>query len=246
MRIFTRRIWRIGRLVLHMLAGVFQTAVLFGFYTPAHRDRVISRWSAKLLRILHVRLISSPFPALEQGALLVANHVSWLDIFVILSARRVHFVSKQEVRKWPVIGWLAWRAGTLFIRRERKSDTARITKEMRRLLDDDAWVAMFPEGTSTDGSRLLRFLPSLFQPAVALGLPVVTAALRYRTPEGSFTAAAAYADELSFGRSLWNITAEREILVLLDVGKPIHSDDRRELATRCHAQIAQVLAGCPT
>lgn len=246
MRIFTRRIWRIGRLVLHVLAGVFQTAALFGFYTAEHRDRVISRWSAKLLRILHVRLISSPFPALAQGALLVANHVSWLDIFVILSSRRVHFVSKQEVRAWPVIGWLAWRAGTLFIDRKRKSDTARITGEMRKLLSDDAWVAVFPEGTSTDGSRLLQFLPSLLQPAVTLGLPVVAAALRYRTPEGNFTAAAAYADGLSLSRSLWNLTAEREILVLLDASKPIHSDDRRELATRCHAQIAQVLAGSPT
>lgn len=236
-----RRLIRLARLSLHLLLGVFQAAALFGFYSLAERDRVISRWSAGLLRILGVRLVAGPPPEFTHGALLVANHVSWLDIFLIHAARRVHFVSKHEVRNWPVIGWLAWRAGTLFIQRAKKTDTARINQEMHALLRDGAWVAVFPEGTSTDGSRLLRFLPSLFQPAVDENLPVVPAALQYQTPAGAYTDAAAYADNVSFGKSLWRIAGEKEIVARITFGKPIRGDNRRELAETAQREVAGAL-----
>lgn len=241
MRILFRRLYRLARLALHLLLGVFQAAVLFGFYPLATRDRVISRWSARLLEILGVRLVASVPPEYSHGALLVANHVSWLDVFLIHAAKRVHFVSKHEVRDWPVIGWLAWRAGTLFIQRAKKTDTARVNQEMHALLRDGAWVAVFPEGTSTDGSRLLRFLPSLFQPAVDESLPVVTAALQYQTPAGAYTDAAAYADNVSFGKSLWRIAGEKEIVARITFGKPIRGDNRRELAETAQREIASAL-----
>ena len=186
-----RRLLRLSRLSLHVVQGLFQASVLFGFYSLSTRDQAISRWSAKLLKILGVRLIAGTPPEFTHGALLVANHISWLDIFIIYAAKRVHFVSKHEIRSWPVVGWLACRTGTLFIERARKSDTARINQEMHRLLRDGAWVAVFPEGTSTDGRRLLRFLPSLFQPAVDENLPVVPAILRYQDPQGGYTNVAA-------------------------------------------------------
>ena len=127
---------------------------------------------------------------LPGGALLVCNHVSWLDIYLIYAARRVHFVSKAEVRAWPVAGWLAHKTGTLFIERGRRADTARINAEMRTLMQSGAWVAVFPEGTTSDGRGLRRFLPSLLQPAVELNCPIVPAALRYRTLEGEYSARA--------------------------------------------------------
>lgn len=236
-----RRPFRLARLSLHLLLGVFQAAALFGFYSLAARDRAITRWSAKLLKILGIRLVASTPPAFTHGALLVANHISWLDVFLIHAAKRVHFVSKHEVRNWPVIGWLAWRAGTLFIQRARKSDTARINQEMHALLKDGAWVAVFPEGTSTDGRRLLRFLPSLFQPAVDENLPVVPATLQYQTPDGAYTAAAAYADDVSFGASLWRIAGEKEIVARISFAAPIRGDSRRELAETSYREIAGAL-----
>jgi 1-acyl-sn-glycerol-3-phosphate acyltransferase len=241
MNISIRRIWRLSRLALHIGIGLFQASVLFGFYSAAVKDRTVSRWSAKLLRILGIRLDALESPAFDQGALLVANHISWLDIFVILSVKRVHFVAKHEIRSWPVFGWLAHRAGTLFIQRARKSDTVRINQEMHDLLQDGAWVAVFPEGTSTNGSRLLRFLSSLFQPAVTENLPVVPAALQYRTADGRFTDAAAYADNISFGQSLWNITGEKEIFVRLQFCAPILGQDRRQLAETAYREIATCL-----
>ena len=241
MIILFRRLSRLARLGLHLLRGLFQAAVMFGFYRLSTRDRVISTWSGKLLDILGIRLAASVPPDFSHGALLVANHVSWLDVFIIHATRRVHFVSKHEIRNWPVIGWLAWRAGTLFIQRAKKSDTARINQEMHALLKDGGWVAVFPEGTSTDGSRLLRFLPSLFQPAVDESLPVVPAALQYLTPEGSYTDVPAYADNVSFGKSLWRIAGEKQIVARMTFCPPLRGDSRRELAEMAHREIARAL-----
>lgn len=241
MTILLRRLFRLSRLCLHLLSGLFQAAVLFGNYSLGARDRAISRWSAELLRILGIRLAAGSPPEFAHGALLVANHVSWLDVFIIHAAKRVHFVSKHEVRDWPLVGWLAWRAGTLFIQRAKKSDTARINLEMHALLKEGAWVAVFPEGTSTDGRRLLRFLPSLFQPAVDENLPVVPAALQYLTPQGSYTDAAAYADNVSFGTSLWRIAGEKEIVARITFGKTIRGDSRRDLADAAYREIGGIL-----
>ncbi len=241
MTVIFRRLFRLARLMLHLLVGLFQTALLFRFYSLATRDQVISRWSGKLLGVLGVRLAAGIPPEFTHGALLVANHTSWLDIFVIHATRRVHFVSKHEVRNWPVIGWLAWRAGTLFIQRAKKADTARVNQEMHVLLRDGAWVAVFPEGTSTDGRRLLRFMPSLFQPAVDEHLPVVPAALQYQTSQGTHTDAAAYADDVSFGTSLWRIAGEKEIVARISFGMPIRGDSRRELAETAYREIATSL-----
>ena len=172
--------------------------------SPAQRDRIIMAWARRLLRVLGVRLQAGIAPRLPGGALLVCNHVSWLDIYLIYAAQRVHFVSKAEVRQWPVAGWLAHKTGTLFIERGRRADTARINTEMRTLMQSGAWVAVFPEGTTSDGRGLRRFMPSLLQPAVELNCPIVPAALRYRTLDGEYSAAPAYIDDISMWQSLMN------------------------------------------
>lgn len=242
MRVFIRRGVRLTRLTVHLGVGLLQASLMFGLCSTRCRDRAISLWAAKLLRLLGVRLEADSPPAFPDGVLLVANHISWLDVFVILATHRVHFVSKHEVRSWPLVGWLAWRAGTLFIQRAKKNDTLRINEEMQPLLQEGAWVAIFPEGTSTDGRKLLRFLPSLFQPAVNANLPVLPAALRYQTADGVYTDAAVYADALSFGQSLWRITGEAHIVARLQFCLPVQEADRRKLAETAYRQIAGKLA----
>lgn len=241
MTVLLRRLFRFCRLTIHFVWGLILTGILFGFYSPGTRDRIISRWSAKVLRILGIRLAMGAPPEFTHGALLVANHISWLDVFVILASRRVHFVSKHEIRSWPVFGWLAERGGTLFIERAKKADTARINQQMHSLLQDGAWVALFPEGTSTDGRKLLRFLPSLFQPAVTENLPVVPACLKYQTPDGNYTDTAAYIDGVSFGKSLWRIAGEQEIVARLNFGMPLRDTNRRMLADAAYREVATCL-----
>jgi len=242
-----RRVIRISLLMLHLAWGVTAAGLAFPLLKPAQRDRFIMAWARRLLRVLGVRAQLAPAPRLAGGALLVCNHVSWLDIYLIYAAQRVHFVSKAEVRNWPVAGWLAKKTGTLFIERGRRADTARINVEMRELMQDGAWVAVFPEGTTSDGRGLRRFMPSLLQPAVQLNCPVVPAALRYRTLDGGHTAAPAYIDDISMWHSLKQIVDEPGLIAELHFGEPILPDGhRRELAAQAEQAVANLLGVSPS
>jgi 1-acyl-sn-glycerol-3-phosphate acyltransferase len=153
-------------------------------------------------------------------------------------------VSKAEVRDWPLIGWMAARAGTLYLERAKKSDARRVNEEMAALLREGECLALFPEGTTTDGTRLLPFYPSLLQPAVAAGARVWPAVIRYRHADGRISLAAAYHDDISLGRSLMRILAQDEILAEVTFLPPIASTGlhRRELAGRAEAAIREHLA----
>jgi len=237
-----RRALRIIQLMLHLAWGVTLAGLIFPLLSPARRDRRIMAWAQRLLRVLGVRLKADVAPRLPGGALLVCNHVSWLDIYLIYAAQRVHFVSKAEVRNWPVAGWLAHKTGTLFIERGRRADTARINTEMRALMQSGAWVAVFPEGTTGDGKGLRRFMPSLLQPAVELNCPIVPAALRYRTLDGEYSAAPAYIDDLSMWQSLKQIVSEPGLIAELHFGEPIlPNGHRRDLAAQAEAATARLL-----
>jgi 1-acyl-sn-glycerol-3-phosphate acyltransferase len=237
-----RRTVRIGLLALHVAWGAALAGLAFSLLSPARRDRIIMAWARRMLKVLGVRAQVAAAPGLPGGALLVCNHVSWLDVYLIHAARRVHFVSKSEVRAWPVAGWLAHKTGTLFLERGRRADTARVNGEMRSLMQGGAWVAVFPEGTTSDGRGLRRFLPSLLQPAVALNCPVLPAALRYRTLDDAYCAAPAYIDEMSLWQSLKQIVGEPGIVAELHFGEPIlPNGHRRELAAQAEQAVARLL-----
>lgn len=244
--VLVRRSRRIGRLLLHLVSGVLLAGIAFPFADPDRRDRIIMAWSRRLLAILGIRLRANAAPQAPGGALLVCNHVSWLDVYLVLATRRVHFVSKSEVRAWPVAGWLAHKTGTLFLERGRRADTARVNAEMRALMAAGAWVAVFPEGTTSDGSGLRRFLPSLLQPAVELQCPIVPAALRYRTPDGRYCAAPVYVDQISLWQSLKQIVDAPAIVAELQFGALIEPNaHRRELAAQAEAAVAAMLGVNP-
>ena len=237
-----RRAIRIFLLALHLALGVMLVGLVFPLCRPVRRDRLIMAWARRLLRVLGVQPHVAAAPSLPGGALLVCNHVSWLDIYLIHAARRVHFVSKSEVRAWPVAGWLAHKTGTLFLERGRRADTARVNAEMRALMQGGAWVAVFPEGTTSDGRALRRFLPSLLQPAVELNCPILPAALRYRTLDHEYSAAPAYVDQMSLWQSFMNIISEPGLIAELHFGEPIPPNGhRRDLALQAEQSVARLL-----
>ncbi|MFZ0106523.1 MAG: lysophospholipid acyltransferase family protein [Thiobacillus sp.] len=241
-----RRSIRLGLLMLHLILGVALAGLALPLLKPTQLDRIIMAWGRRLLKILGVQARVGNPPGMPGGALLVCNHVSWLDIYLIFAAQRVHFVSKSEVRDWPVAGWLAHKAGTLFLERSRRADTARVNAEMRELMRGGAWVAVFPEGTTSDGRGLRRFLPSLLQPAIELGCPVVPAALRYRTLDGEYSAAPAYIDQISIWQSLKQIVDAPGLIAELQFGEPIPpTGHRRELAAQAEQAVARLL-GVPS
>jgi 1-acyl-sn-glycerol-3-phosphate acyltransferase len=241
-----RRFIRISLLMLHLVWGMALATLAFPLFSTAQRDRAITAWARLLLRVLGIRLQADTPPTLPDGALLVCNHVSWLDLYLIHAARRVHFVSKAEVRGWPVAGWLAHKTGTLFIERGRRADTARINSEMRALLQSGSWLAVFPEGTTSDGRGLRRFMPSLLQPAVELNCPIVPAALRYRTLDHAYSAVPAYIGDISMWQSLKRIVSEPGLIAELHFAAPIvPNGHRRELAAQAEAATARLLGVAP-
>ncbi len=237
---------RLIRLGLHILAGALTILLLFPFLKPDERGRRVVAWARKLLAIVRVRVtVHGRPPAVRgEGALIVANHVSWLDIHVLHSLIPSRFVSKAEVRDWPLIGWMAEQAGTLYLERRKKSDARRVNEAMAALLREGECLALFPEGTTTDGTRLLPFYPSLLQPAVVAGARVWPAVIRYRHPDGRINRAAAYHDDVSLWQSLKRIVAQDLILAEVRFLPPIAATGmhRRELAARAEAAIREVLA----
>ena len=233
------------RVALHLGHGVIIVAFAFPFLGGSHRADRIQRWSAQLLRVLAIDLeAEGPPPAASTPALLAANHVSWLDPFVINAVRPVQFVAKSEVAHWPVIGWLAKHAGTLFVVRNRRHHTAQVNQLVAAAMRSGAVFAVFPEGTTTDGSRVLSFHASLLQPALESEAPLMPAALRYLRVDGSLCTEAAYDGDKSVFDTLLSMVSLPRIRVQLKFLPPLPSIDhphRRELAAAAQRAIASAL-----
>jgi 1-acyl-sn-glycerol-3-phosphate acyltransferase len=191
---------------------------------------------------VEVRVSGTP-PGAERAAMLAANHVSWLDIFVVMSVQPARFIAKSEIRDWPVAGWIAERAGTLFIRRARRHDTGRINEQVHAAFAEGACVGLFPEGTTTEGEQLLRFHSSLFEPAVANAAHVHPTAIRYAHADGSPCRAIAYVGEISFMQSLGLIIRQRDVVAHLAFAPALETggSDRRSVARIAHERVATLL-----
>ncbi len=236
------------RLGSHILTGVLIVLFLFPFLDLRGREKHLVRWAGRLLAVVGVRVIArgNPPAVRSGGALIVSNHVSWLDIYVIHSQLPARFISKAEVRNWPVVGWLADKAGrTLFLERTRKSDAKRMNGLMAGHLRDGDCLALFPEGTTSDGRDLLPFFPSLFQPAVDAGVMVCPARIRYLDTAGQYNPVPAYYGEMSMLDSLRNILQAGQIVAEIEFLPTISASGigRRELAIQAESAIRAAWAG---
>lgn len=242
---FLIRTLRLVQLVLHLLVGVIKAALLFPRVGRARRTELIRRWSLRVLAILHVRLsVKGEVPDLSvAGVMFVANHISWLDIYLLDAVCPVRFVSKAEVRAWPVIGWLAVKIGTLFIERARRHDTARAGREVVDALRQGDCVAVFPEGTTSNGTLLLPFHASLLQSAINSEAWLWPVAIRYVHRDGTANLAPAYVDNMSFADSLFRILNEPDLEAEITYLEPlpVQGCSRRELTALAEKAIANAL-----
>ena len=168
------------RVTVHVVEGLATTTLVFPLVRPAARRRLIRGWSRRLLRMLAVEArVHGELPAAGGNLLVVSNHVSWLDIFVLHSVQPVRFIAKSDLARWPLAGRLIRGSGTLFVERERRRDTHRVNRQAADALAAGDVVAVFPEGTTTDGTTMLPFKSSLLQPIVDAGGHVLPVAIRY-------------------------------------------------------------------
>ncbi len=227
------------RLGLHLLRGVATVACVYPLIRDSRRLWIKQNWSRQLLGILGIRL-DAQLAGVEPGSLFVANHISWLDIYALNAARPMAFVAKAEIRQWPFIGWLAANTDTVFLRRGTGRAAKIVNSEIDGLLNAEKDVAIFPEGTTTDGTHLLNFHSALLQPAVETGRPVQPVALSYCDAEGRRSLAPAYAGETTMGQCLAAILACRSLTVRLRPTPPLdpNARQRRELAQAARGAIA--------
>jgi 1-acyl-sn-glycerol-3-phosphate acyltransferase len=235
---------RLARAVAHALHGVAIVLLLFRRMDEAARQARITWWAAKMLRVLGVQRVVEG--AAHPGPVLMAiNHVSWLDIMTVHSVcPQARFVSKADVRHWPVIRHLVDAAGTLYIERERKRDALRVVHQMAEALQRGQTVAVFPEGTTGEGRELLPFHANLLQAAIAVEAPVQPVALRFSDPGHWVSPAAAYVGDTTLLHSLWNIACADKLAVHISLLPPLGAChmERRALAEQVRAAIGQRLA----
>jgi len=242
---FPVQLYRALRACLHVLQGIAQTTMLFPWLGASTRRARVKRWSARLLELLAVSIVVRGDLNLREGnILLVANHVSWLDIFVLNAIHPVRFVGKAELGRWPVASAMVRGAGTLLIERAQRRDTHRVNHHVAEVLASGDVVAIFPEGTTSDGATALPFKSSLLQPIVEAAGGIAPVAIRYQGHDGKRSLAPAYIGDMPFAKSVWRVCGEASLHVVLDALAviPAGGGHRRELARTAEALIRMALA----
>ncbi|WP_243656709.1 lysophospholipid acyltransferase family protein [Paucimonas lemoignei] len=236
---------RLARLCLHLLAGLLTCALLFSLAGETGRSRLIRRWSVKLLALCRVQVeMVDPKPDAPVHALVVANHISWLDIFVINSWTPCQFVAKSDIRGWPLLGWLCDKAGTIFIERGNLRAVRRIYEGLVHRLQAGERVAFFPEGTTAEQGKLLPFHSNLFESAVEAQVPIQPVVLRYLRQDGRYHPSVTFVGDMTFVDSMLTILKGEKIRAEL-VRLPLIETagrHRRELAQLAQDAIASELA----
>lgn len=227
-----RASWRLCRVVAHLTAGLWIIHRVFPGLSPEQRDVRVQEWARTMLDRLSLSLVVRGEPS-HGPVLLAANHISWADIVVMHAARHCRFISKSDVKDWPIVGSLATAAGTLYISRESPRDAVRVVHHMVECLQAGDVLAVFPEGTTGDGSTLLPFHANLLQAAITAKTPVQPVALSFSdVSTGSRSFAPCYIGDDTLMRSLWRTLCADRLVAVVEFGEPQNAAgrDRRQWA----------------
>jgi len=239
------RAWRVARVSTHVLGGIATQTFVFPRVTTERRRAITRRWCERLLELMNIESrVHGTIDARRGNLLIVANHISWLDIFVLNAQHASRFVAKSELARWPVVGRLIRGAGTLFIERARRLDTERVNRRAADALRAGDAIVVFPEGTTTDGSTVLKFHGSLLQPIVDAEGHLLPVAIRYHDGAGERSLAPEYAGDTSFATSFWRVCGQRRLAVELFAAPAMAAGTahRRELARAAEDAIRTALA----
>lgn len=235
---------RVPLLLLHLLLGLPLTAVAINPLTARWRiggervdHKAIRWWQGTLLRIFGFRVRRQGMP-LPGAVMVVANHVSWMDISLLHAERVVGFVAKSEISRWPLIGWLARRAGTIYHRRGSNESLHGVLHQMVQRLRAGQAVGVFPEGGTTPGDAVRTFHARIFQAAVVAEVPVQPVALRYGAG-GEAQTVIAFAPRENFLQNFLRVLGEPARVAEVHFLEPIApgADGRRRLAEACRERI---------
>lgn len=238
--------WRLARVLVHLLRGLWTIVWRFPRLSAQQRDARVQSWAQGLLHRVGVVLQVHGTPPVNGPVLLVANHLSWLDIPVLHAARHCRFISKSDVGGWPLLATLSGAAGTLYIDRNSRRDTLRMVEAMAGALHQRDVLAVFPEGTTGDGSALLPFRPNLLEAAVQTDAPVQPVGLRFIDPaSGADSPAPLYVGDTTLVASLWRTLSAPAVIARVHYGTPdtARGRDRRTWAKDLQAEVDRLRRG---
>ena len=178
---------------------------------------------------------------LPAGGLIVSNHLSYLDILAFSAALPCVFISKAEVESWPIFGRYTRWSGSVFVRRHDRTDAARANLSVGEVLQNAVPVVLFPEGTTTDGKRVLRFHSTMLQPAIDVGAPITPAAIQYEIDDGEVAREVCWWGDMTLLPHAWNLLGKKAIRARIVFGEPmLASGDRKELSAALHEEVARL------
>ena len=213
--------WKLLRATLHAARGFWAIKTAFPRLEQADREARVHVWAGEMLRIVGIELVVNGTPPAAGPVLLVANHISWLDILVMHASRHCRFVSKSDVKGWPFVSTLARGADTLYIERESRRDAHRVVLQMAVRLRAGDILAVFPEGTTGDGVTLKPFHANLIQAAIEAAVPVQPVALKFiDKASGATSFAPSYVDDETLVGSISRTLSARGLKAVVTFGEP--------------------------
>lgn len=235
-------VWRLLRVLACITGGAYTLWRQSATWSPEQRAAAVSQWARRMLSALGVTLEVRGEPA-PAPLMWVANHIAWLDVLVLHALRYGRFVAKSEVRHWPLIGPMSDAAGTLFIERASRRDALRVVHQIAEALADGEVVAVFPEGTTSDGSTVLPFHANLLQAAIATQTPIQPVRIEYFNPQGQRSADVRYINDDTLVASVWRVLRAPSVRVRLSL-LPLQQAEQRDRRTWA-ADLRQALMDAP-
>ena len=238
--------WLLLRGGAHIAGGWWTIRTRFPKLSQAEREAEVQRGARNFLRVWRIGLDVRGAPPKDGPLLLVVNHISWLDILVMHAAGFCRFVSKADVKDWPVIGMMATGAGTLYVARDSRRDALRVVHHMRDALVRGEVVAVFPEGTTSNGITLLPFHANLIQAAISAHAPALPVALQFiDSRSGAMSTAPMYIGEQTLLESVWRTLTAPGLRAVVSYGEAQSSEgrERREWAAELREAVGALRTG---
>ena len=240
-----RQVWRLTCAAQYILLAAIVVPVIFSPLTRKFpkRRKVASFLYRRFYNALNIQLIIKGSPT-QEPSLWVCNHISWLDILLLAGNNTVDFIAKTEVGKWPLIGYIVRKAGTLLIDRDNKFQAYRSLPLLQERIQTGMPIVVFPEGTTTNGNSTLPFKPMFYQAAIRENILVQPISLQYFDANGDVTDSVAFIDDDDFSISLKRILKQPKIIAEIHFLPVMSANDyhRKQLAQLSRKSINHSLA----
>jgi len=233
---------RLPFVLLWLVSSLLSVALIYPFVSLPMRGRMNKAWSRMLIILCGVRVHIVGVPPLQGSTLWVANHVSWIDIFILAGVRSVLFVAKSEIRSWPVVGWLVAKVGTVFLQRGQRNSIRQVGDEMQKRFQRGEVIGLFAEGTTSTGFDVLPFHSSLFDPAVRAQVDIQPVALRFMR-HGQRSDFAAFVGDETLVANLWTLLGATGVAVEVEFLPTISAQQCQELGRVAVARHAEHIIG---